>query len=672
MRQKRPNESPTRGWARASRPQLERLEDRLVPAGVPWGDPSHLTISFAPNGTQIANHDSNLFAVLNSSFATAVWQKEILRAFQTWAVVANTNVAVVPDSGLPFGTPGKSQKDNRFGDIRIGAQSMSADVLAVTVPGDIGLAGTWTGDVLFNTLNHYTSKKFNLFSIALHEAGHALGVGESTDPKSVMFSSYQGLTALSAGDIAQMQAAYGTRVADSHEGSGGNDTINKAAKIQPPGSFKGATPLVAFGDITTNKDRDYYSFSVPPDYKGPATIRLQSSGISLLNPMVTVLDSKGKILGQAQSTSGFGDIVEVKLPRAIQGGKYTLLVQGASSDIFGVGHYGLAVSFDQRIKTTSTALTDVLMGDYQSLSPGDIDSLFQTTGTSLFNDDRHSDDTGVAAVKLTSKAGYPKNSRYEAIGSLSDAADADYYRIQAASVPKGQITVLTVTILALDGATSSGAAEAPRVSLLNEKLGTLNAKVLASGNGVYTIQASNVPASGNFYLKVSAPAGFKDVSKNYQLEAQFGTIPTQLTDFAAGTVKAAKPVNYNLYIGQTQLFQFLLSATASTPSGATVEAVIKDATGTILLDFTTVAGDTRSATALLLAPGAYSVQITAVGGGAAGVVFDLYGKPITDPIGPAISDPTLKPIYRSKVDPGTFIYPGVIVSPIPYLFFLLK
>src|SRR5262249_40993163 len=149
---------------------LESLEDRTTPVtfGVPWADASRLTLSFAPDGTGLGGHSSNLFAALGAAMPQAVWQREVLRAFQTWAVNANINLAVVADAGqAPFGVPGAVQGDPRFGDIRVGAHAMSPDALAVSVPYDPFLSGTWAGDLLFNSaagLNAAT-----LFHVALHE-----------------------------------------------------------------------------------------------------------------------------------------------------------------------------------------------------------------------------------------------------------------------------------------------------------------------------------------------------------------------------------------------------------------------------------------------------------------------------------------------------------------------
>src|SRR6516164_10655923 len=92
--------------ARVRHLRIEQLEDRTVLSafGVPWPDPEHLTLSFVPDGTQVGTAQSNLFQLLNAKYPTAVWENEILRAFQTWAVNANINIGMVPDSGLPIGT----------------------------------------------------------------------------------------------------------------------------------------------------------------------------------------------------------------------------------------------------------------------------------------------------------------------------------------------------------------------------------------------------------------------------------------------------------------------------------------------------------------------------------------------------------------------------------------
>src|SRR5262249_15839237 len=101
LRERHPWSEPSRRsraviMARPLRLTGERLEARRTPAvfGPPWTDPLHLTLSFAPDGTQIAGHASTLFQTLNVQEPTADWQRAILRAVQTWVVNANISVGV--------------------------------------------------------------------------------------------------------------------------------------------------------------------------------------------------------------------------------------------------------------------------------------------------------------------------------------------------------------------------------------------------------------------------------------------------------------------------------------------------------------------------------------------------------------------------------------------------
>jgi hypothetical protein len=58
--------------AKSRRLIVEYLEPRALRTvlGLPWLDPTHLTLSFAPDGTEIAGTQSVLFQTLDSQFPT--------------------------------------------------------------------------------------------------------------------------------------------------------------------------------------------------------------------------------------------------------------------------------------------------------------------------------------------------------------------------------------------------------------------------------------------------------------------------------------------------------------------------------------------------------------------------------------------------------------------------
>src|SRR6516165_190114 len=419
---------------------VELLEGRAVPAtfGVPWADPSRLTLSFAPDGTAIAAHTSSLFETLDAQQPTAVWEREILQAFQTWAVEANINIGLVSDGGEAFGTAGPSQHDPRFGDIRVGAQSMSPDALSISVPNDPTLSSSWGGDVLINSNDNFGSGGLDLDSVLLHEAGHVFGLGDSTNSGSPMYDQYQDNQQLTSNDIAALQALYGARSLDPHEGSNGNDTINTATQIQFPGGSTGNTPLVVYGDIGSNKDADAYSLRTPNNYSGPLTFQLQSAGISLLTTKLTVRDANGNVVGQAQSASDFGDTVTVHLNQVTSNSTYYLEVQGATQDVFGIGSYALAATFDATNTISSSALESVMTGPYQGLSVNDINAIFLNPTGVLFNNQNgggggssgggSGGGGGGGITQLTPLPGYaPTTPHYETTSSLASPSQVNTY-----------------------------------------------------------------------------------------------------------------------------------------------------------------------------------------------------------------------------------------------------
>src|SRR5262249_20103591 len=157
--------------------QVARLEDRCVPVtfGNPWLDPTHITLSFAPDGTMISGQASTLTTVLDAIGPQSRF--ELLRAFQTWVANANLHVGIVADGGQDFSAGGAGQGVPRFGDIRIGARPLASDILALTAP--FNLFGTNSGNIALNAGANFDlggNGAYDLFTVFLQEAGHAFSL----------------------------------------------------------------------------------------------------------------------------------------------------------------------------------------------------------------------------------------------------------------------------------------------------------------------------------------------------------------------------------------------------------------------------------------------------------------------------------------------------------------
>jgi hypothetical protein len=332
---------------------VEQLEARCTPTlgnvwGIPWPSPQ-LTLSFAPDGTPFASQQSQLFATLGADTGQppAVWEREILRAFQTWAVNAGVNIGLVADGGQPFGAPGAIQGDSRFGDVRIGAAALSPTEVASSQPYNPA-AGTLSGDVLLNTqypFGLHPANAYDLYTVAPHEAGHVFGFpDETTDPTSVMYQNYFGpRTGLSAGDVSQLRSLYGPPPADPYAVPAGSDPFTAAMPIQV---FRGQGNLsqqLITGDLSAAGSVD--AFKVQLQHTGgPYTVQLRTAGISLFEGPVTVYDSSHNVVGSAVATDPTNGNLTVAIGTPGADGTYYVTVQGASADVFGQGGYQLQVN----------------------------------------------------------------------------------------------------------------------------------------------------------------------------------------------------------------------------------------------------------------------------------------------------------------------------------------
>ena len=178
--------------------------------GTPGGNVTWSLLS-APmdcaHSSEIGN-GAPLTCVSLDNYMPAGYVSEIERAFDTWSDVADINFIQVPDSNEAYNQFNPSVDIRIAGHIFDGTNGALAHAYYPTtawwgIAGDIhfDIDDTWSiGGV----------GGYDIYSVALHEIGHAMGIGHSDISSDVMAPYYNGaITGLKSGDIAAAQEIYG-------------------------------------------------------------------------------------------------------------------------------------------------------------------------------------------------------------------------------------------------------------------------------------------------------------------------------------------------------------------------------------------------------------------------------------------------------------------------------
>ena len=627
----------------------EALEPRIVldAQGVVWGADARLSLSFAPDGTNVNGAESGLFAQFDEIAPRETWQQTILGAFQVWTRETNADIGIVHDDGSDFGIQGKIRQDERFGDVRIGSIPLDEGIYAIAISADEAIDGTWTGDVLFNSEMKFESLD-DVFATAVHEAGHVFGLEHSADPLSPLYPGDGSPRHVlpTDEDISNLQDIYGLRPNDLYDSlataNGADGTTDDVAVPLTAYEFtnaaQGAIPTIAYADITTPDDVDRFTFQVPEGADGTVVVHMITSGVSQLAGSLEVTNQSGDTQHTFSTKSGRD--LSVVLRDVDVGEEFSVTVSSNEHSYFDVGSYTLAVWYMSVNQANFNSISDVVRSPIRYVHSNDVPNYLNREGQLFSAIGGSTADPEGGIEDLETAPGFVEGTRYQTYAGINFENDVDRFRLATPTDLLADRNWARVSLRTLQfGEEFTG-----KIRVLDEFLRPIESQILVSNDQMNVLQFPIDPDT-EYIFEVTAANSSDSATGFFEFDAIVGWAPLERETFIQSSLRGNRDRDsFQLEVYRQQLFNFNF-AVEEQQGAENAEVFIRviDADGNTVMQLDSSAGESRT-TSVFLPAGKYRLLVTSANRDAQfrDLNYSLSGASVDDPLGPRYLDPTIQ------------------------------